>query len=986
VGENEWSGGLRAMLQRVHLLVEGHVQGVGFRAAAVREAERLGLTGWVQNLPDGEHVEAEVQGEAEQVAAFVAFARKGPRAAVVRRVEVDDRPLEEESGFSVGIEGVFRKVLSDEIRRSFLTFFAERGHTVVESASLIPHGDPTLLFTNAGMVQFKDVFLGRETRPYRRAATVQKCVRAGGKHNDLEQVGRTARHFTFFEMLGNFSFGDYFKAEAIEFAWEFVTKELGLAPERLYVSVFREDDEAARLWKRVAGFGDERIARLGEKDNFWMMGDTGPCGPCSEIYYDLGPEFACGPDCGFGRCDCDRYLEFWNLVFMQYNRDEEGRLTPLPNPSIDTGMGLERITAIVQGVPSNWQTDLFVPLIRAVERDAERPYEEGEGGFPFRVVADHLRASVFLISDGVLPANEGRGYVLRRIIRRAVRNGWSIGLKSGFLARLVPEVVARMGEAYPELVERQSVVAGVLAAEEERFSATLEDGTRLLERLIAALPPGGVLSGRDVFQLYDTYGFPVDLTEEIVAGRGVRIDRAGFEAELAEQRRRARAARDQRGGIVGVIAAQATELPETEFLGWTTLTSEGRVLQIYRDGAPVDALTTGETGAVILDRTPFYGEGGGQIGDQGLLSGPAGRFRVEDTRRAAGGKVVHLGRQETGVLQVGAVVAAEVDGERRRATARNHTATHLLHRALRERLGEHARQAGSLVAPDRLRFDFTHFQPLTPEDLSAIEARVNAVVLDDRPVSWRIVPMQEARAAGAMALFEEKYGDEVRVVEVEGFSRELCGGTHVQRTGEIGPFKIVAEGSVGSGLRRIEAVTGWAALAMLSSLWEEHAAIAALLRGSGDDLVAQVREELAHRAELEAELDRLRARQGAELLDGLRAEAEVVGGRRITAGVLPPGLGPEGLRRLADQWRAQEKSGILLLASQGGDRVDLLAAVTSDLVAAGVHAGRLVQTMAAVVGGRGGGRPELAQGGGKAVDRAEEALSIGRREAKESLA
>jgi alanyl-tRNA synthetase len=877
-------------------------------------------------------------------------------------------------------------VRAEDIRRSFLTFFAERGHTVVESSSLIPHGDPTLLFTNAGMVQFKDVFLGRESRPYRRAVTVQKCVRAGGKHNDLDQVGRTARHHTFFEMLGNFSFGDYFKAEAIAYAWEFVTTVLGLPPERLYATVYHDDDEAARLWREVAGFDDSRIARLGEKDNFWMMGDTGPCGPCSEIIYDLGPERACGPDCRFGVCDCDRWLELWNLVFMQYDRSADGTLTPLPRPSVDTGMGLERVAAVVQGVTSNWDIDLFRSLIAAVERLSGQAYDPGEAGFPFRVVADHLRAAVFLISDGVLPANEGRGYVLRRIVRRAVRVGRTLGLPTPFLPRLVPEVVQLMGDAYPELAERATVVEGVLAAEEERFSRRLEEGTRLLERRLEALAPGAPLPGDDVFVLYDTYGFPFELTEEMAQALGHPVDRAGFEAQLAEQRAKARAARDPRGGVLGLVAEEAADIPPSAFLGWETTTATGRVLRLFRDGEAVDALAEGEAGVVLLDRTPFYGEAGGQVGDTGVLEGPAGTFRVEDTQRLPGGRVAHLGRIVRGNLQAGASVEAIVDGERRAAIARNHTATHLLHRALRERVGEHARQAGSLVAPDRLRFDFTHFAALSPEDLSAIEDRVNAWILADLPVRWTFQSFAEARARGAMALFEEKYGDEVRVVEVgDEVSLELCGGTHVTRTGEIGIFRIVDETSVGSGLRRIEAVTGLGALALLRSLAAEREELARTLKVPASAVVSRAT-ELAERVRaLEEEIATLRLREARRLVRELRARASDAGPARVTSGVLPAWVRPDELRLLADDWRAQEESGILLLAVRGEERVDLLAAVTQDLTARGVDAGAILRAMAAVVDGRGGGRRELAQGGGRHPERTQAALDAGREAALRQL-
>ncbi len=692
-----------------------------------------------------------------------------------------------------------RYLKGKEIRQLFLDYFARKGHTIVPSSSLVPADDPTLLFTNAGMVQFKKVFLGQEERPYKRAASCQKCVRAGGKHNDLENVGYTARHHTFFEMLGNFSFGDYFKEEAIAYAWEFLTKELELPVERLYVTVYKDDDEAFALWQKIAGLPAERIVRLGEADNFWAMGDTGPCGPCSEIIFDQGPEVGCGrPDCRVG-CDCDRYLELWNLVFMQYERDEEGRLSPLPRPCIDTGMGLERITATLQGVKTNFDSDLFAGLMAKISALTGLHYgQDQKNDVAFRVIADHSRAAAFLIADGVLPSNEGRGYVLRRIIRRAVRFGRSLGLERPFLYETAHVVVEEMGETYPELIRAAQTIEKILVLEEEKFRETLERGLALLEEELKKLAQKGerVIPGEFIFKLYDTYGFPYDIVRDVALERGFSLDMAGFEREMAKQRERSRKAwRGELAKAPKVFLSLLEKGLGKEFVGYETTEAEAEVLALARGQEEVQALSSGEEGEAVFSKTPFYGEAGGQVGDTGLVLAPGGQAEVVDTYRL-GELFVHKLKVKEGVLRKGDPVKLSVFSSRRAAIARHHTATHLLHAALRRLLGDHVHQAGSLVAPDRLRFDFTHFEPLTMEEIFALEDLINARIRDNLPVEVKLMSYKEAVDQGAMALFGEKYGEKVRVIRIGNFSMELCGGTHVHRTGDIGYFKIIAESSV----------------------------------------------------------------------------------------------------------------------------------------------------------------------------------------------
>ncbi|MCR4420185.1 MAG: alanine--tRNA ligase [Clostridia bacterium] len=874
---------------------------------------------------------------------------------------------------------VVRPLTGNELRSCFLAYFRRQGHTVLPSSSLVPENDLTLLFTNAGMVQFKNVFLGLEKRPYRRAATAQKCVRAGGKHNDLETVGRTARHHTFFEMLGNFSFGDYFKAEAIAFAWEFLTRELGLPADRLWVTIYRDDEEAFRLWRSVAAVPSERIVRLGEKDNFWSMGDTGPCGPCSEIIFDRGKEHACNSHpCALGVCDCDRWLEVWNLVFMQFNRQAGGELIPLPRPSIDTGLGLERMASVLQGVDSNFETDLFRPLLEAIERLCGRSYGPGETGFPFRVIADHLRACTFLVADGVVPTNEGRGYVLRRILRRAVRLGRTLGIEEAFLHRLVPEVVALMGTAYPELVEGEERIRAVIAREEERFLETLEEGMRVAEDTVTRALAAGrtVLGGEEVFLLYDTYGFPLDLARDLARERGMSVDEEGFARCLEEQRRRARASRADRfwsGPPVGETGSFWQALPATEFIGYGQLEAGTRVLALFRGEEPADELAAGEEGGVVLDRSPFYAETGGQVGDTGLLVWPSGRARVEDARWLAG-KIWHQVRIEEGRLERGGEVEARVDRERRRAVARHHSATHLLHAALRRVLGAHARQSGSLVAPERLRFDFSHFEPLTQEQLRAVERLVNEKVLEGIPVEVLETTLEAARAMGAMALFQEKYGDRVRVVRIGDFSLELCGGTHVANTGEIGLFRIIGESGIGAGLRRVEAVAGLAALDYVVARDAEWERVAAALKVGPEQvarrveaLLAELKAKEKEAAALQGQLNRYRL---LELLDQVQ---EIDGVKLLAAQV--PETDAGGLRELADRLRERLGSGVIVLATVGEDKVNLVATVSRDLVSKGFHAGRILREVAAVTGGGGGGRPDMAQAGGRRPEKLGEALA-----------
>jgi len=879
-------------------------------------------------------------------------------------------------------------VTGNQIREYFIKYFEANGHARVPSSPLVPQGDPTLLFTNAGMVQFKDVFLGLEARPYRRAVTAQKCVRAGGKHNDLDQVGRTARHHTFFEMLGNFSFGDYFKEDAIAYAWEFVTRQLGLDGGRIWPTVFREDDEAFDLWRSVAGVPAGRIVRLGEQDNFWAMGETGPCGPCSELLFDRGPATGCGrADCGVGACDCDRWLEIWNLVFMQFERAADGRVTRLPRPSIDTGMGLERIASVLQDVPSNYQTDLFTPIIDRLTARTGSPYDPGPGGFPFRVVADHIRACTFLIGDGVIPGNEGRGYVLRRILRRAARFARVMSAEDLSLHELVPVVVATMRSAYPELGERAEFIGRVIEQEEDRFCGTLAQGMRRAEELVNAARRAGrkELAGEEAFLLHDTFGFPLDLTRDIAEEHEMTVHEAGFESAMARQRDRARAARagdDEETALRRRAALSA--VPPTEFVGYATGEGRARVLVVLAGGQSVDGADAGAEVEVILDRTPFYAEAGGQVGDRGLLRGEDVEVAINSVGRHGDGRVIHGGQVLRGRLRPGVEVDAAIESRYRKEVARNHTATHLLHAALRAVLGAGVTQAGSLVAQDHLRFDFTHLRPVTGEELTRIETMVNDWILDDLPVEGRQTGYQQAVGEGAIALFGEKYGDTVRVVKVGEVGAELCGGTHVGRTGEVGLFKILGETGIGSGLRRIEAITGKTILRRLDALTNRVIEAASRLNAPPGDLLIRLDDVLERLRARERQLAESQGRLIAHEADRLLDSAVEIGDSRVVAGLVAL-EGPEALRAVWDVLRERIGSGVALLAARNGDRVQVVAAVTSDLVKRGASASRLVASLAEEIGGGGGGRPDLAQAGGSRPERAERALAIGVAESKRML-
>ena len=844
---------------------------------------------------------------------------------------------------------------SSQIRQQFLDFFAGKGHTVVASSPLVPHGDPTLLFTNAGMNQFKDVFLGFDKRTYTRAASSQKCVRAGGKHNDLENVGYTARHHTFFEMLGNFSFGDYFKRDAIAYAWELLTGVFKLPPERLLVTVYAEDDEAYGIWKDVVGVPADRIIRIGDNkgaryasDNFWMMGDTGPCGPCTEIFYDHGPHIPGGPP-GSADEDGDRYIEIWNNVFMQYNRDEAGVLHPLPRPSVDTGMGLERIAAVLQGVHSNYEIDLFRHLIAAAARETATTDLDSPS---LKVIADHIRACAFLVGDGVIPGNEGRGYVLRRIVRRAIRHGYKLGARTAFFHKLVPDLVAEMGEAYPDLAAQSGRVSDVLRQEEERFFATIANGMDILEAAIAQ----GDIDGETAFKLHDTYGFPLDLTADVCRERGVSVDEIGFEAAMARQKAQARAA-----GKFKMSAALEYSGPQTTFQGYERLDADARVVALYRDGAAVEALHEGEMGVVVLDQTPFYAESGGQVGDSGVLRGPDGLFNVEDTQKIQAAVFGHQGTVGTGALRIGDAVKARVDAASRTATMRNHSATHLMHKALREVLGAHVQQKGSLVDADKTRFDFSHTQAVTADQIAEIERRVNAEILANAATQARVMPIDEAQKTGAMMLFGEKYGDEVRVLDI-GSSCELCGGTHVSRTGDIGLFKVYAESGVAAGVRRIEAATGEGALALTAKAERELARIAAMVKVAPEQAAARIEQVIEQSRALEKELAALKAKMAAGAGDALAGQAVDVGSAKVLAATLE-GADANALREAVDTLRATLKSAAVVLASVADGKVTLIAGVTPDLTAK-VKAGELVNFVAAQIGGKGGGRPDMAQAGG----------------------
>jgi alanyl-tRNA synthetase len=848
---------------------------------------------------------------------------------------------------------------SNEIRASFLEYFRSKGHTVVPSSSLVPANDPTLLFVNSGMVQFKDVFLGKEKRPYVRATSSQRSVRAGGKHNDLENVGYTARHHTFFEMLGNFSFGDYFKKDAIQFAWELLTKVYKLDPKRLWATVYQTDDEAYEIWTRAIGLPAARVVRIGDKpggqkyqsDNFWQMADTGPCGPCSEIFYDHGPEVAGGPP-GSADADGDRYIEIWNLVFMQFNRDEQGEMHPLPKPSVDTGMGLERIAAVLQGRHSNYEIDLFQDLIKAAARETNSKELKSPS---LNVIADHIRACSFLIVDGVIPGNEGRGYVLRRIIRRAIRHGYKLGQHQPFFHRLVGDLDRAMGEAYPELRNAKDRVAEVLKQEEERFAETLENGMGVLESALASGEK--LLDGDTVFKLYDTFGFPVDLTADICRERGVMLDMAGFEAAMEQQRERARAA-----SRFSASAGLTYSGNKTEFHGYDMLSLRAQVIALYKEGTPVGELQTGDVGVVVLDRTPFYAESGGQVGDRGELAGPAGTFAVDDTQKIQAEVFGHHGRQQTGVLRVGEELTAQVDTVSRHRSMWNHSATHLMHAALRRVLGKHVEQKGSLVDAQRTRFDFSHPRPVSDEQIRKIEALVNAAIQKNYEVTARIMKYDEAIRAGALAFFGDKYGDEVRVLAMGDFSTELCGGTHVKRTGDIGFFKIVSESGVAAGIRRIEAVTGEGALAWVQEQEAGFAEAAAVLKAPVAEVPAKLAQVLENVRNLERELGRLKSRLASSQGDDLASQAVEVRGAKVLAATLD-GADAKTLREAMDKLKDRLKSAAIVLGAVNDGKVSLIAGVTADLTAR-VKAGELVNFVAQQVGGKGGGRPDMAQAGG----------------------
>ncbi len=853
---------------------------------------------------------------------------------------------------------------SADLRSAFLEFFRKRGHAVVPSSPLVPGNDPTLLFTNAGMVQFKDVFLGKDERSYKRAASSQRCVRAGGKHNDLENVGYTARHHTFFEMLGNFSFGDYFKADAIDYAWEFVTGTLGIPAEKLWVTVYKDDKEATDHWLRRIKLDPKRFTRMGEASNFWAMGDTGPCGPCSEIFYDHGAGIAGGPP-GSKDEDGDRFVEIWNLVFMQYERSSDGTMTPLPKPSVDTGMGLERTAAVMQGVHSNYDIDLFRGLIDAA---AKATHQKSKKGPSLRVIADHIRACSFLIVDGVIPGNDGRGYVLRRIIRRAIRHGYKLGQAKPFFHQLVPALVAEMGDAYPELAKSAEHVSRVLRQEEERFAETLANGMGLLEEAIRRLK-GKTIPGDTVFKLYDTFGFPVDLTADIARERGLAIDQGGFEQAMKSQRERGRAA-----SRFGVDTRGSETLDhDSEFTGYDSLHGESRIGTILKGGAEVKSASTGEEAQFVLDKTPFYAEAGGQVGDIGTLSNGNALFQVVDTKKL-GDAHLHVGKVESGRFKVGDIVTATVDAATRQATVLNHSATHLLHAALRKVLGPHVLQKGSLVAPDRLRFDFSHTHPVTPQELDEIERLVNAEIRRNSAADIRHLPYHEAIKSGAMALFGEKYGDEVRVLKFGDFSTELCGGTHVRRTGDIGFFRITSEGGIASGIRRIEAVTGEGALQTVKAADATLKRVAMALRASPAELESKVTQLLEQQKKYERDLASLKSKLTSGHRGDLAESAVHVRGVQVVATAIE-GADAQSLREAVDSLKGRLGSAVIVLGTVTEEgKVALVAGVTPDLIQK-IRAGDLVGEISKIVGGRGGGRPDFAQAGGTDPAKLEAALA-----------
>ncbi len=860
---------------------------------------------------------------------------------------------------------------SSEVRALFIQYFSEQGHEIVPSASLIPEGDPTLLFNNAGMVQFKQTFLGEESRPYLRAVSSQKCVRAGGKHNDLENVGQTARHHTFFEMLGNFSFGDYFKKDAIAFAWELLTNRFKLPPSKLWITIYKDDDEAAALWQKIVPA--DRIIRLGEKDNFWQMGDVGPCGPCSEIMFDQGE--VVHADCpGIGVCECDRYLEIWNLVFMQYNRASDGTLSPLPKPSIDTGMGLERMTAVCQGVLNNYETDLFAPLFKEIAKRTNRSQKEVMASMPGRVIADHVRALTFMAGDGVIPANEGRGYVFRRILRRAARYGRQLDLYEPFLHTLIGTIVSQMAEPYPELLQSQSLIEGIVLGEEERFIHTLNQGMQLLDGVIAELKEKGaqVIPGESLFTLYDTYGFPIDLTEEVASENGMSLDTAGYQEAMDAQKDRAR--RSWVGSDRGAKIIENTDLYKelrsqigaTQFVGYDLLQEHVTLLAILKETEIVDSARAGDEVALVFNKTPFYAEAGGQVGDQGRLVSELAQVEIDQTSKPLTDLILHHAKITQGAVKTGDHFEAEVNGLLRHNTARNHTGTHLLHAVLRNVLGDHVKQAGSLVAPDRLRFDFQHSSALSEEEIDRIEAEVNTQILSDEPVQTTLMDMKEAVDSGAMALFGEKYGDEVRVVSVGEYSRELCGGTHCRTAGEIGLFKIVKQGSVASGVRRLEAVTGSAAYQWVKKQEGIIRSLSSLLKGHPEEILIKSERLLQQLEEKQHEIERLRSQQHASVEDPLSA-VKKIGDLSVLAEKLAPAELKE-IRARADHLRDRLKSGIIIVGAEAldGQKVSLVVMVTPDWTKS-YKAGDIAKKLAVLIDGSGGGKPEMAQAGGKDV-------------------
>jgi alanyl-tRNA synthetase len=850
----------------------------------------------------------------------------------------------------------------------FLDYFAERGHKIVPSSSLVPKNDPTLLFTNAGMVQFKGVFLGEDVRDYNRAVTSQKCVRAGGKHNDLENVGHTARHHTFFEMLGNFSFGDYFKKDAIAFAWEFLTTVVNLPKEKLWVTIYKDDDEAFKLWQDIAKVPVDRIVRLGEKDNFWSMGDTGPCGPCSEIIIDQGEEISCGkPDCAVG-CDCDRYLEIWNLVFMQFNRDEAGKLTPLPKPSIDTGMGLERLSSVVQKVRTNFETDLFQSIIKQIATLAGVPYhKDKQADISYQVIADHLRAMTFLISDGVLPSNEGRGYVLRRIIRRASRYARLIGIGKPILFKLTGAVVDEMREAYPELVDSREHVAKVVLLEEERFATTLESGLAILNETAEKLKAANAktIPGDVLFKLYDTFGFPLDLVADMARDMHLQLDEAGYHRAMQEQREKARAAWAGSGEqkIKPIYKEIFAIVTKQVFTGYDTLEGTGSVLAIIKGDSKVAMAHEGEDIEIVLDMTPFYAASGGQVGDKGELLGEAAKFQVSDTVKPIENLIVHIGKVKKGVFKTGDAVLAKVEAEDRGDTARHHTVTHILHATLRSVLGEHVKQAGSLVAPDRLRFDFTHYTALTDRERERIEDIVNERIIENHPVETVVMDIEQAVASGAMALFDEKYGDKVRVVTVKEVSKELCGGTHTRASGDIGSFKIISEAGVAAGVRRIEAVAGRRAYRTFKREEQNLLDIAQLLKTTELDVVPRVEKLVAQVRSLEKELDKFKHKFQSSQTGDVLSEAREINGVKVLVKRMD-NMEQKDLRDFGDKLRDKLGTGILALGSAKNEKVSLIVMVSNDLTHR-FHAGQIIKEMALILGGTGGGKPDMAQSGGK---------------------